>query len=229
MLIRRKWKPSFRAATSGPTRRFVLAKPAASDKETHVWTPLHFQTTRPKIGEPVYSVGLLPKTSGYRSYFTSSVVSAELRDAIKQTLVAGGSLSSPGSPVFDAQGNAVGVVTYQMPTSVFLDNVDERQAMITTLWTYKLFTPASEFILGINDPPTVGHPVPLAYTGIVDLSGLEQDIAEVFNLKDQTAVQVGGVLPRFPGGKKPASRRRTSSRRSTANRSAAVMIRARCP
>jgi len=179
---------------------FVMAKPAADDKEKHVWTPIHFQAVSPKIGEPIYSVGLLPKGGGYRTYFTSSVVSADLRDAIKQTMVAGGGLCAQGSPVFDADGDAIGIVTYQPPFLPYLEQ-DPKMSFVQTLTTNKLFTPASEFLIGLNDPPTPGHPVPLAYAGVVDLSGLEQDIAEVFNLKDQPAIQVGGILPGSPAEK----------------------------
>jgi membrane-associated protease RseP (regulator of RpoE activity) len=179
---------------------FVMAKPAADDKEKHVWTPIHFQAISPKIGEPIYSVGLLPKGAGYRSYFTASVVSADLRDAIKQTMVAGGGLCAQGSPVFDAEGDAIGVVTYQPPFSPYLEQ-DPKMSFVQTLTTNKLYTPASEFLVGLNDPPTPDHPVPLAYAGVVDLSGLAQDVAEVFNLKDQPAIQIGGIMPGSPAEK----------------------------
>src|SRR4051794_40240108 len=83
----------------GRDERFNLAW--LKTKEPQKWKSLKFEDSEVKVGEPILSVGILPKSGGYKSYIMESTVSASLRGEIPQVLVQGG-LSAVGSPVFNA-------------------------------------------------------------------------------------------------------------------------------
>src|SRR3954452_12307728 len=76
--------------------RVAFVKP----KDARKWTPLHFEKLSPRIGETVYSVGLLPKIAGYHPYLTRAMVAAYLLGETKQILATDGGLAGVGSPVF---------------------------------------------------------------------------------------------------------------------------------
>ena len=186
-------------ATTGPT-----TGPTAAPART--WTPVHFATTRPAVGDTVYSVGLMSRAGGYHSFLTESILSAHLRGPVRQELVAGGGLSAFGSPVYDATGVAVGIVGYQPPASLLLDDKNPQQALLGSLATNRYYVPTSEFAIGLADPPSAGRPVVLSYTGLPELSGLKKDEADYLGLTGHPAVSVGDVLadsPAAEAGLKP--------------------------
>src|SRR5258706_9139946 len=88
---------------------FVRAK---EDSSLH-WKPVKFEDVPMHVGEEVLSVGMLGKTASYQSYFTTSLVSANLRGENRHVLVTPTGLAGVGSPVFNTRGKAVGWVTMQ--------------------------------------------------------------------------------------------------------------------
>ncbi len=193
------------AAAAAPTTGSTTG-PSTAPAAARTWTPVHFADRSPDVGDTVYSVGLMPRSGGYHAFLTQSVVSAYLRGPVKQVLVAGGGLSAFGSPVFDATGTAVGIVGYQPPASILLDDRNPQQELLGSLATNRYFVPTKEFKIGLVDPPSAGHPVVLAYTGLPELSGLKKEVADYMGLTGKPAVQVGDVLPDSPaaaGGLKP--------------------------
>jgi S1-C subfamily serine protease len=195
---------------------FVKAKPIApTTSPTTVpttpavtWAPLQFVQSLPKIGETVYSIGMLPKSGGYHTFLTRSVVSSYLRGPVKQVMVSGGGLASPGAPVFNAQGQAIGIVGFEPPAELSLDDDihDQRMStyhMLSQMATNRFFIPAKEFAIGLSDPPSIDHPVPLAWTGLPDqlLTGLSKNDAALFGLTNQPAIQINDILPGSPAEK----------------------------
>ncbi len=167
-------------------------------KDKHDWKPLKFEAYKPEIGETVYSVGMLPKSAAYKSYLTRATVSAHLRGEAPQVMVDGG-LAAAGSPVFSADGKAIGFVN-QGPTLIL--NMDEGERdMQSITQPPKFFTPASDFLASLTDPPIAGEPQKLPWTGIPNLRGLDKDVAEAFKLTNQPAVEIGEVLPNTPADK----------------------------
>ena len=187
--------------------RVNAPKPAGKQPaEARAWKPIHFSTAVPDVGEPVYSVGMLPRSGGYESYLTQSVVAAHLRGPIRQVLTSGGGLTAFNSPVFDADGNAIGLVGYEPPAAATLDDRNQQQEIANNISTVRSFIPSSEFAIGLVDPPTADHPVQIAFTGLPELSGLKREEADYLGLAGRPAVQVGDVLPDSPaakGGLKP--------------------------
>lgn len=167
------------------------------DNKKRKWTPITFEDAGVKIGEPIYSVGILPKGAGYRSYFMEGAVSAKLRGEVQMVLVTNGGLCGPGSPVFNAAGKAIGLVQDEQVT--FLN--DPRQSLQSVQNPPLFFMPAKEFLRSFSDLPKAGEPQKLPWIGVMQLTGLKKDVAEFFGLKDEPAVQIGDVIPDAPAAK----------------------------
>ena len=164
------------------------------------WKALKFEETPVKIGEPVVSVGMLPKNASYKPYFTEATVSAVLRGETPHVLVGGGGLGGVGSPVFNAAGKAIGLVPFQQGQTVRLDD-PAAQTLSYVDDPPNMYVPARDFLQGISDPPTPEKPVVLPWMGVLQLTGMNKDVAEVFGLTDTPAIQVGGVIPNGPAEK----------------------------
>ena len=178
---------------------FVKVKP--SDKSSQQkWTPLKFDDVKVKLGDPVWSVGLLPKNAAYKTYLTHGRVSATLRGELPQVLTIGGGLCAIGSPVFNTQGQAIGLVNSQPEQTPFLN--DQRNMLAPLTNPPIFFVPASDFALSLSDPPS-GKELALPWMGVPQqaMAGLNKDVAEQVGLKDQPAVEIGDVIPGSPMAK----------------------------
>jgi serine protease Do len=172
---------------------FVKAKPKVGQK----WQALKFVAHSTEVGEPLWSVGLLPKIAGYKAYIVESRVAAKLRGELPQVL-ASGPLAAIGSPVLDSQGNAVGFVNAQPEQPIILN---EPKLGLSAVSRPPVFFIASEPLLAsIADPPA-GEPLKLPWIGVMQLVGLKKDVAEYFGLGDQPAVQIGDIIPGGPAAK----------------------------
>ena len=169
--------------------------PSSSKRE---WKPIKFEEAPVRIGEPVYSVGVLPEMANYKPYFMEAAVSATLRGETPQVLVDGG-LAAVGSPVFNGEGKAVGVVAWQPGQPVFLNDPQNALAAVTT--PPRFYVPTRDFQQGLSDPPKAGEPQRLPWLGVTQMQGVNKDVAEVFGLTNQPAVQIGDVIEGGPGDK----------------------------
>ena len=185
------------AQFQGRDERTSLAFVKVTDSRD--WKPIKFEDAPVRVGEPLTSIGILPKDAGYKAYQTFPRVSANLRGPVPQVLVTADGLSGVGSPVFNEAGQAVGFVHQQMDQTPLLDT-DPREPFPFVINPPRFFTPASDFLIGIQDPPLADRPVRMPSVGVSNLSGLKKEVAEYFGLKDP-AVQVGDVIPNFPGDK----------------------------
>lgn len=187
----------------------------ATDSAGRKWTPIKFEDLPIEVGDTVYSIGLLPKDSGYKTYLMSASVAARLRGPTPQLLVSGDGLGNVGAPVLNEQGKAIGIVHYQNGTTPFLATIGGggrggrggRGAgggggdYLSITNPPKFFVPARDFMITLTDPPTTGEPLKIPHLGVVQLSGLNKAELEYFDLKGQTAIQVGDVIPNFPAAK----------------------------
>jgi serine protease Do len=162
------------------------------------WKPLKFEDVAVRVGEPVLSVGILPQVAAYKSYLMQSQVAALLRGDVPQVMAQSG-LAAMGSPVFNADGKALGMVSFRFSTSLLLN--DRNDALNSINNTPKFFVPARDFLLTLEDPPTPQKAIELPWMGVPDMTGLTKDVAEAFGLKDQAAVQIGGIIPDSPAAK----------------------------
>lgn len=168
-------------------------------KDKRDWKPLKFEAIDTQVGQTVYSVGLLPKSAAYKSYLMQGNVAAHLRGEVPQVLVSPG-LTASGSPVFNAEGKAIGFIN-QGPSILLNMGENPELDMASVNNPPKFFTPASDFMQSLNDPPTAGEPQKLPWIGIPNMRGLEKDVAEEFGLKNKPAIEIGEVLPNSPGAR----------------------------
>lgn len=186
-------------------------------KDPRKWTAVKFEDVPIKVGEPVISIGMLPKNAGYKTYFQTGLVSTRLRGEVPSYLVTGGALAAVGAPVFDLDGKAIGFVNEQYGREILLDRSgmggrtsrfgrsDEGDQEMEALGSIRvppnIFTPASDFLFSLADPPTPQKPIQLSWMGLPANTGVNKDVAEVFGLKNQPAVEIGDVVPNSPADK----------------------------
>jgi serine protease Do len=165
------------------------------------WPVVKFQQIKPEIGQRVYSIGLLPERAAYKSYYTQGIVSAHLRGESPQVLVVGGGLAAIGSPVFNADGHAIGFVNSQPQQTPFLN--DPRNALQAITQPPMFFVPAADLLISINDPPRAGAELALPWLGLPQqaMAGVNKDVAESMGLGDEPALEVGDVIPGSPAEK----------------------------
>ncbi|HEV7300013.1 MAG TPA: PDZ domain-containing protein [Tepidisphaeraceae bacterium] len=183
----------------GRDERYGVAYVKAKTKRD--WKPMKFEAAEVGIGEPVVSVGMLPKAGGYKSYLTTAVVGAKIPEAVPQVL-AMGSLGPIQSPVFNGKGAAVGLVSASPGQTPYLSTgqreLDERSQLLALTNPPRFYVPASDFIAGLSDLPKAGEPLKLSYLGVREMKGLAKDVAEYYGLVDQPAIQLGDIVPGTP-------------------------------
>lgn len=188
----------FEAVFQGRDERTNLA--FLKTKETQHWKPIAFEEQPVNIADPILSVGMLPKGANYKTYFVEGAVSALLRGEIPQILVTGGGLAAMGSPVFNAEGRAIGLVSPN-GTSPLLNDTRGGGELQMVSNPPRYYIPARDFLLGIQDPPTADKPIKLPWIGVSQMNGVTKDLADVLGLGNQPAIQIGDVIPDAPAEK----------------------------
>jgi S1-C subfamily serine protease len=163
------------------------------------WQAIKFIAKTPRVGEPLYSVGMLPKAAGYRSWVTTGAMSTVLRGPIPQVLVSG-ELAGTCAVVLDTDGQALGLVFPRSLGDALLDNPENPEDMPMVTNPPRIFIPASDFLPGIENPPVPDKPAVIPWIGC-QMLGLEKEEAEYFGLKNVPAVSVGDVVPDSPAAK----------------------------
>lgn len=162
----------------GRDERYQLAFIKLKDPEKKLPATLAFTDKPVGVGDPVYSVAMMPKGSGYRTYLAVGSVSSLDRGEIP-TIQVTGELAGAGAAVFNAAGEAIGFV---MPHEGAFFWLDPRPRQVGAD-SPQFFVPASEIVPALTNRPADGKWAPLSFTGIMALSGLNKDLAEVFDLK----------------------------------------------
>jgi serine protease Do len=177
---------------------FLLPKRDAEGGAPKKWQAIKFEDVAVNVGDPVLSVGLLPEQAAYKAYLMQSAVAVTRRGDQPQVLVQTG-LASVGSPVFSADGKAIGVVNFQPAQSPYLN--DPSTALNAIIIPPKFFVPAKDFLPALAEEPAEGKTITIPWVGIPQSTGLNKDVAEVFDLKNRPAIQVGEVIEGAPAAK----------------------------
>ena len=180
---------------------FLRANPSKDKKQSMHWKPVKFENIPVNVGDEILSVGMLGKTASYQSYFTRSLVSANLRGETRHVLVTPEGLAAVGSPVFNGDGKAIGWVTMQAGQVITLNDPNPQNQLQGVYAPPRMFVPTKEFSLSLKDPPVAGQPLKLPWLGVAEMSGLKKEVAEYFGLTGQVAVQVGDVIKDTPADK----------------------------
>jgi serine protease Do len=178
-------------------------------KEKQHWPPIKFEDVPVNVGDDVVSIGVLPKNSAYRSFLAQGTVSATLRGEMPQVMVIH-ALAGIGAPVFTPDGRAIGLVNLEQDPRVFLNMENPRRPMAPMTDPPVFFIPARDFLQSLSDPPSAEKPMKLPWLGVPQgaMAGLNKDVAESMNLKDQAAIELGDVIEGSPAAKaglKPGS------------------------
>ncbi len=185
------------ATLQGRDERSSLAFVRADSPQK--WKSIKFVDATPQIGDPLYSVGILPKGAGYKALVTTAFMSTRLRGPVPQILV-GGQLAGVGAIVLDAKGRAIGYVHARSLGEVLLDNPENPDDLPTLSNAPRLFIPAGDFLSAIRQPPSPDKPIVIPWIGC-EMKGLEKEDAEYFGLENVPAVQIGDVVPDSPAAK----------------------------
>ena len=195
-----KAKESKSSKESSSTKESKESKDGKEADKKREWKPLEFEDAPVKVGEPILSVGLLPEDAAYKSYFTERRCRPPSEARCRRCWSSGG-LAGVGSPVFNAEGKAIGIVAMQQGQNLFL-NLSEAGTLTAALSSPpKFFTPTRDFRQSLEDPPVAGKPLKLPWLGVPEMTGLNKDVADVFGLTDEPAVQVGEVVADAPAAK----------------------------
>lgn len=196
------------AVFAGRDERSNTAFIKATDPSKHQWKPVKFEDLPVNVGDEVVSVGLLGKSAAYQSYFAQALVSANLRGEIRHVMVTPSGLAGVGSPVFNAEGKAIGWVPMQQGQVLTLNDPNPQNQLQAVYAPPRMFIPTKEFSVSLKDPPVAGQPLKLPWIGVAKMTGLKKDVAEFFGMTGQAAVQVGDVIPKTPAddaGLKPGA------------------------
>ncbi len=154
--------------------------------EPHDWSVVRFARQADlAIGQQVYSAGLLPRDAGGQTYVGMGNIASIMRVPQQLAYVTGGWLTASGSPVFDDQGRAIGLVGGEryLPYRIILNNRAEMVNMRCEQQT-GYFLAVDEFghvFANIPVSPDQARRVP--WIGILNFSGIAKEVAEIMNIQ----------------------------------------------
>ncbi len=190
---------------------FVRVKQDASTTK-RTFTPVKYGPSQVNVGDPLVSVGLLPKSAGYTPYAKLSTVAAKLRGPTP-TVMSSGGLAGVGGLVFSAaDGKLLGMVQEMEGQNLLAGargrgGPDEGAMEMAQLMLAPIFyVPVDDFLVSLSDPPNADKPRLRSWIGVGEMQGVEDDVASYLGLKGTPAVQVTDVIAGFPaaeGGLKP--------------------------
>lgn len=163
------------------------------------WSAIQF-ADQPKLtpGQMVISAGVMGIDGNHTIYTGLAYVSAVMRVPNSLVYVTGGKLTSICSPVFTADGKAVGIVGVQLPMAFQTET--EKGAVNVPLRGQdetSFFLPSDEFAFALRNVPKAGEMKRLPWTGAVGFEAVSEDNAKLKNIK-LPAVIVNQVIPNQP-------------------------------
>ncbi len=144
-------------------------------------------TGAPALGETVFSAGILGKGSGYSPYAGVTTNKAVLELTYTVVVTQTGGLTRANSPVFDRQtGNLVGITLSGFGGARQVEGEDEQG---TT------YLPYDEVKDVFQDVPTQPFETRRPWAAVDGMTGLEEEVRELFHITQPAAVAVGSVIP----------------------------------
>jgi serine protease Do len=169
--------------------------------EPHTWSVVRFKDAATAVGDLMVSVGLRGRRYLYQPYAGAAYVASRVRTPAELVQVTGGTLTNAGSPVFNAEGYAVGLVGQQLPEGhqMVTERGPARVAMFGTERT-TCFMPASEFADALKDIPSGGTVRRVPWFGVLQFRPLGAEAADQWKI-DEPAVVIGKVVADTPAAK----------------------------
>ncbi len=167
--------------------------------EKHEWQVVQFSSSsQVKLGDPVAAVGLMTSDPALPVYVGSAYVSSKLRVPNELIYVSGGRLTGSCSPVFTADGRAIGIVGRQLPLAYETPSKRGMTALqLLSQQETAFFTPVEEFVHVLKSIPSDGKVARLPWLGINKFEAVNKDLVDMLKL-DKPAIVVKDVIPKQP-------------------------------
>ena len=146
--------------------------------------PLKFIDYSARVGEQIYSVGMMPKAAGYKPYLARGMISS-ISAGERFAANVEGSLAAGAAPVVDADANGIGFVDMPHAQPHGSGNAAEEDGSPnSTILQATSFTPSHEFIdfLEPHNVPS-GTDAAVAWFGVFEMAGLKKEEADYYGLK----------------------------------------------
>ena len=171
----------------------------ATDK--HTWQVVQFsRTSNIVLGQQVVSIGLMMGDPARPVCLGVAHAAAKLR-VPGDLLYVAGRLTGACSPVYAADGRAVGIVgrqlflPYQMPSRRGMVPMRLRSQQESAF-----FTPVEEFVHVLENIPSDGKVARLPWMGVNRFEAVAKDLADILKL-EKPAVKIDEVIPDQPAAK----------------------------
>lgn len=167
--------------------------------EKHTWQVIRFAAT-PDLspGKPVYSLGLMAAKYNNKPYIGMGYISSVIQNPGDLVYITGGKLARIGSPVFNANGEAIGIVGGQLYLSyAMIINKRNINAMMQGQQETVFFTPIGEFVHVLKSIPTSPDRVRrLPWPGAFRLEIVTDILAETMSLKTP-GIMINDIVPGY--------------------------------
>ncbi len=167
--------------------------------EKHEWQVVQFsRNSQVKLGDQVASVGLMMSDPALPIYVGTAYVSSKLRVPNDLVYVSGGRLTGSCSPVFTADGRAVGIIGRQLPLAYEAPTKGGMTPLqLLSQQETAFFTPVEEFVHVLLSIPSDGKVARLPWLGINKFEAVNKDLVGLLKL-NKPAVVVKDVIPEQP-------------------------------
>ena len=153
-----------------------------------------FNTAKTEIGELLWGIGFSDKFTGYQPYYLAGRLSLE------QQLpwyfgVTTNPVAAPGGPVFNKNGQLVGIASRPMPQEhIFYTRSEYFQFGLKRVRESNNFLFSDDFYRYIHNSPEDLHKLKSAWLGVTGLQPVDKDTLDYHKLKNQGGVIVSDVI-----------------------------------
>jgi serine protease Do len=158
---------------------------------------------QPELAEEVWGVGLRNKDEDFTPYILQSHV-ALIQALPQQTAIAQQEVAGPGLPVFDSEGQFMGLGSSSFGQTFLEFSGAERDGapiMLVNLEESSAFLVADEVLPYIGRIPKNAFGRPLAWLGAYGLEPMDREVAAFLKLQSQSGAVVSEVLEGSPAEK----------------------------
>ncbi len=171
--------------------------------EERSWPIVAFSAqSNAKIGQEIVSVGALTADLGHAICMGFGRISSVVRVPGKLVYVSGGKLSGIGSPVFDLDARAIGIVGRQQLFLSFQTATQRGPAPLPLKGVQEtsFFLPVEEFVDALMRIQDLSKKIRLPWMGVLKFDGVTPALAELVGLKGP-GVSLGQIVPDSPADK----------------------------
>lgn len=182
---------------------FVRADAATAAKLVPVTNWRHGKFRVPALGEGVWGIGLRNKDEDFAPYLLQSHI-ALVQRLPQQTAIAQQEVAGPGLPVFNGDGDFVGVAVSSFGQTYLQFSRNDRDGtpvMLVDLEESSAFLTADEIVPNLKRIPADVSGRPLAWLGASGFLAMGRDVAEFLKIPDRSGAVVGEVLENSPAQK----------------------------